>query len=95
MENRFRFYEVVTIALEPGPELEEIAGREGTVLGMSQDEKGAKWTYAVAVTSNGEVWHIEEQHLESTGQIRERSEVYSGESIRVKVNRETGEGSLE
>ncbi len=94
MKNKFDFYNVVEIAPNEEPGLKELAGQRGSVLGMSQHEETKCWSYAVSSDSNGEVWNIPEKYLIATGESKQRSDFYSGESVKVRVNPETGEGSL-
>lgn len=95
MSKKFDFYEVVTVIGTSHEQLSTILGEEGTVLGMSQDEESGMWGYAVSMTSSGEVWDIDEEHLESTGQKKNRADFYTGDSVHVKVDPESGEGSLD
>lgn len=84
MNNRFQFYEVVVVIDTETDCPDSVMGREGTVLGMAQDEKAARWTYAVSIESTGKVWNFNERQLMSTGKQRNRSDLYSGDSIQVK-----------
>ncbi len=94
MKNKFDFFEVVRVIGTADDQLAPIHGQEGTILGMSQGEESRKWGYAVSMTSSGEVWDIDEEHLESTGQKKDRSDFYTGKAVRVKVDPVSGEGSL-
>jgi len=94
MKNKFDFYDVVEIVPNEEPDLRELAGQRGTVLGMSQHEETKCWGYSVSLDSSGEVWNVSEEHLIATGESRERGDFYSGESVRVKVDPETSEGSF-
>ncbi len=94
MKNLFNFYEVVKVIDNSDSKLESIFGLEGTILGMSQDEESGQWGYAVSISPINETWDIEEQFLERTGKTRKRSDFYSGETIRVKVDPKTGEGYI-
>lgn len=94
MKNRFQFYEVVVVVDNNNESLQALIGREGTILGMAQEEESEEWGYVVSIESIGETWDIAERYLESTGKFRKRSDFYSGESVKVKVDPKTGEGSL-
>ena len=94
MKNRFQFYEVVVVVDNKKESLQALIGREGTILGMSQDEESEEWGYAVSIESTGETWDIAGRYLESTGKILKRSDFYSEDSVKVKVEPNTGEGSL-
>lgn len=87
----FNFYEVVRVILKPSNDLAEIAGQEGLVLGRAEED-GCR-VYAVSL-STGETWQIEEKDLETTGEVRSPDDVYSGKSMKVSVDPETGEGSV-
>lgn len=94
MKNKFDFYEVVVICENHDVDLAGLTGQRGAVLGMAQDDETGLWVYAVSLDSTGDVWNVGENHLTATGEAKERSDFYSGDSIEVKVDRETGEGSF-
>ena len=94
MKNQFAFYEVVLISMNHEADLKELIGKRGTVLGMSQHEETHRWCYAVSIDLTGEVWHVAEEHITSTGEVKQRSDFYSDDSIKVEVDPETFEGSL-
>lgn len=94
MSNRFEFYEIVVVVDTTDARLTPVVGEEGTILGMSQDDKSGRWGYAVSITSTDVVWDCDEQQLESTGKRRTRSDFYSGGSVKVEVDQNTGRGSI-
>ncbi len=93
MKNRFQFYEVVLVTASNDVSLESVIGEEGTILGMAQDEESQRWSYSVSIASTGEVWNFDERQLESTGKHQNRSDVYSGDAVKVQVDPDTGRGS--
>ncbi|WP_299463545.1 Imm31 family immunity protein, partial [uncultured Gimesia sp.] len=94
MQHQFQFYEVVVVVENEDDNLQAVAGQEGTILGMSQNEESGHWGYAVSMTDTGIVCSIDESYLKSTGKIQRRSDFYSGDSVKVQVDPNTGEGSL-
>lgn len=91
MVTKFEFYEIVeVIALDPI--FSEIAGLEGVVLGMAEDDSG-DWYYSVLIDQKDETWNIPGSCLETTGKYRSREDIYGGDSVRVTVNGE-GEGKI-
>ncbi|WP_197999428.1 Imm31 family immunity protein [Gimesia chilikensis] len=93
-KNQFQFYEVVVVEAGSDQSLRGISGEEGAILGMSQDEETGCWGYAVSLFSTQETWDVSESQLIKTGRMKQRSDFYSGDSIRVIVDPESGEGSL-
>ena len=93
--NRFNFYDVVQIQGSDGAPLDGVLGKTGTILGMAKNDKTGVWTYSVSIDPDGDVWSIDEPYLQSTGETKTRSDFYDGESIKVLVNPETGEGRTE
>jgi len=89
---KFNFYDVVKVLSEPSKEMIEISGQEGVVLGRAEEDGCC--VYAISLSS-GETWQIEEEDLESTGKISAPADIYSGESIKVSVDPETGDGFVE
>jgi hypothetical protein len=92
MQNRFDFYEVVRIESRK-PRYQEIYGQEGVILGMSQAQD-LSWGYAVQLLDSEDGWAIPEEELTSAGRSMKREDIYPGDSIRVKVDPNTGEGSV-
>jgi hypothetical protein len=92
MQNCFDFYEVVRIESHT-PKYREINGQEGVILGMSQADD-MSWRYAVQLLDSEDVWDIPEGELTSAGLAMKREDIYPGDSIRVNVDPDTGEGSV-
>ena len=92
MSNKFQFYEVVKV-VSVNPKLSEIAGKFGAILGMAQNDDGT-WGYSVHVFNEEDGWDVMESDLEATGKIMRREDFYDGSSIRIRVDPETGEGSI-
>ena len=86
MGAKYKFYEIVRIITG------ENTGKEGAIMGMAQDDDGL-WGYAVHVYEDSIVWDYLETDLESTGKMDKRESFYSGETIKVYVDPETGEGT--
>lgn len=86
IESRYEFYEVVTVKSGSA------SGLEGAVVGRAQEEN--RWYYAVYIYEHGEVWSLPEEYLEPTGRTDERATFYDGTSVKVRVDPETGEGSV-
>lgn len=92
-KNKFDFYEVVKVVSNK-PNLQEINGKEGTIIGMSKNEQTGNWGYAVTIHESEDGWDILECDLRSTGKKRKREEFYTGETVKVRVDPETGESIL-
>ena len=92
MKNRFEFYEVVRVE-SCIPKYQEVNGHEGVVLGMAQSEDQS-WSYAVQIFQPEDGWDIPESELISTGRVMKRENLYPGNSVRVEVDPESGEGSV-
>lgn len=93
--NRFNFYDVVQVQTSNSSLQDGLVGQIGTILGMAQNEKTGVWTYSVSIEPDGDVWNIDEVHLQATGATKSRSEFYDGESVKVLVDPVTGEGRAE
>jgi hypothetical protein len=91
MASKYQFYEIVRVSEQCVRE--QVAGLEGVILGMAQDEQG-RWSYAVHLYELGESWHLFEDELEPTGRMSSREEFYDGTHITVVVDPETGEGRI-
>ena len=63
------------------PELREIVGERGVVMGMA--EEAGQWSYSVSIESRGVSCSVRASDIKSTGQFRRREEFYDGSSIRV------------
>ncbi|QUJ69551.1 immunity protein 31 (plasmid) [Photobacterium sp. GJ3] len=91
MTSKFDYYEVVKVSSKR-PELSEINGFDGAILGFAEDDDGIFW-YAVDILTTGECWDVMENELISTGKMMSREDFYTGESISVSVTQD-GEGKL-
>jgi hypothetical protein len=92
MKAKFAFYEVVK--LRAAAEIPaELTGKQGVILGMTCGDDG-KWNYTVQVEEIDRCRCIDEGALESTGQFKRREDVYSGESLQVSTDAQTGEGKI-
>jgi hypothetical protein len=88
---KYQFYEIVRVGKHCRHR--QLIGREGAILGMSQNEQGI-WGYAVALQPSGECWDLVEDNLESTGRMERRETFYDGTSVTVTVNPQTSEGEV-
>lgn len=93
MAPKFQFFEVVKVKVLPQIP-PEIHGKRGHIAGMSESEDGSAVGYAVFIYDLEVVWDIEENFLESTGEMTTYEDWYDGTHIKVIVNPETGEGDL-
>jgi hypothetical protein len=75
------------------PMLSEISGLSGAILGMAENDDG-DWVYAVHILDTDESWDVRESELTATGGFMKREDFYEGDSVRVEVDPESGEGSL-
>jgi hypothetical protein len=91
MKGKFRFYEVVKVNKKSRHE--EVAGLEGTILGMAAN-RDRQWYYAVAFNEIEAVWCFSETELSSTGKMNRREDFYDGTHISAAVDKETGEGII-
>ena len=105
--NKFQSYEEVMIQPEgelldnhditaSPEEANQYIGRVGVVMGMTETDDYSEIIYAVTFDHMDEdaTYYFREKDLVSTGVIRKKEEFMSGESIRVRVDPETGEGHL-
>ncbi|ETX06705.1 Imm31 family immunity protein [Candidatus Entotheonella palauensis] len=92
MPAKFQFYEVVKV-VSAKPELSEISGLTGVIMGMSENEDG-HFGYAVSIFDVDEGWCAMEEDLISMGTYMRREDFYDGSSVRVRVDPETGEGHI-
>ena len=83
-EPKFQFYEYVRVVSED-PELAEIDGERGAVLGRSEDEDGG-YGYAVLIKRDSLCWSVDEADLQTTGEFGTRADFYGDGSIRVRVD---------
>ncbi len=86
--SKFDFYEVVKVTAK---ELTKIFGREAVVLAKSQNDDG-KWGYGISVEQLGG-WDVDEDQIESLGRFVKREDIYTGESVKVCVDK-NGKGCL-
>lgn len=94
-DSKFDFYDVIKVITDK-KHLQEINGSLGAVMGMSQHEETGEWSYGVSIDNDeGLVWTLKAEDMLATGQKRSREDYYSGETVRVSVDPETGEGKLE
>jgi hypothetical protein len=91
-DTAFDFYEVVTIS-SIDPQLQDIVGNEGVVLGRAESSDGS-WTYAIKVSNVKEVWMVPHDALGATGRKLSREDFYDGSSLKVSVDPKTGEGRI-
>ena len=95
MENKFDFYDVVTVHTSRKSHL-EINGCKAAVLGMAQNEETGRWGYSVSIyEDDGYVWHVMEDELTGTGKKAKAEDFETDETVKVVVDPKTGEGSLE
>ena len=93
MKNKFDFYELVEI-IGLGKELDEVRGKKAVVVGMSENEDTNEWGYAVDINGCDDGWDVMEKDLLSMGKFIKRDNMYSEETIRVRVDPKTGEGDI-
>jgi hypothetical protein len=89
---KFQFYEVVRVVSNQ-PELVEIQGETGAILGLSEHGE-PEYEYGVFIERDGFLWSVAESDLETTGVFLQRSDFYDDKvSIRVQVDGQ-GRGTL-
>lgn len=93
MKQKYELYEIVQVAATESTISHNVAGLEGAVLGVSQNEIG-DWSYSIHLYSTGEVWFFPEEELEPTGKKDKYESFYDGSSVTVSVDLETGEGRI-
>jgi hypothetical protein len=93
MEAKFKYYEIVKVIKSDNSDSENLIGFIGVILGMAEDENG-NWGYSVHINELEEVWDFKEEFLHSTGKLTNESDFFDGTFGKVKVNPESGEGSL-
>ena len=87
---KFQFYEIVYVS-SPKPELTEVYGQTGAILGMAEDDQG-QFYYGVFIAREEMCWSIAEQDLKTTGIIAEHSAFYDdNQSLRGRFD-EQGRG---
>ena len=80
---RFSFDDVVRI-VGGSPDLAPVRGERGVVVGLGEDALPP--VYGVWVYRDGEVWSVEEDALEPTGEVAPRER--STHALRVRVDAE-------
>lgn len=86
-QRKFQFYEIVRIK-DGNPELAEIHGERGVVIGIAEDDGAPE--YGVYVHRDEMCWQVPEADLESKGESSSREALYGDESaVRVRLD-ETG-----
>lgn len=89
---KFQFYEVVRV-ISADPELAEIRGETGPILGLSEHGE-PEYEYGVFIDRDGMLWSVAERDLQSTGEIKQRADFYDDNvSIRVQID-EQGRGAV-
>jgi hypothetical protein len=80
---KYQLYERVRVTSDK-PELVEINGEVGAVLGMAEED--AQAFYVVFIYRDKECWHVEEKCLRARGEFDERENFYDGSRLRVSVD---------
>lgn len=94
MSSKFDFYEIVTVITDK-PSCSQINGEMGVVMGKAQDEDTGEWSYGVSIYSDeGLLWRVDEKDIYSTGKKANPTDFYTGETIKVRVDPKTGEGTV-
>jgi hypothetical protein len=89
---KFQFYEVVQV-LPNSPELAEIHGETGAILGISEQGE-PEYGYGVFIDRDETVWSVAESDLVSTGVMMQRADFYDDSVVvRVQVD-EQGYGTI-
>lgn len=88
---KFALYEIVRVRRE-NPELTEIHGERGVILGITDLEHGPI-EYGVFIHRDEMLWQVSEEDLEATGQYSSREELYGNTVVRVAVD-EQGRGTI-
>jgi len=68
------------------PELKEINGDKGCILGLNQGGIGI-WYYAVSMFKDDECRHIEEMDIVSQDRFLKREDYYDGSTVTVAVDK--------
>jgi len=93
MKNKFDYYEIVKVESND-PELSKINGLEGAILGISKNDSTKQIAYSVHIFKFASSWFIFEKDLITTGKYSKKEDFHAGESIKVNVDPETGEGKI-
>jgi Immunity protein 31 len=70
----------------------EVSGKKGTILGREQSNSG-EWLYAVMIDRIDEAYCLPHFSLEFTGETIGKSDIHSGQNVRVRVDR-SGNGRV-
>ena len=92
MVHPFEFYQIVKVKTDID-KFSEINGLEGGIIGRGPYPEGT-WTYKVWIDSKERAWPVPHDCLVPTGKMGKREDYFTDESVRVRVDLETGEGSL-
>ena len=104
MKNKFKFYETLEIKPADGRldlsgldtrkfDYDILVGERGVIFGMVQADNG-QWLYDIRLEKKNDKYTIRECDLVSTGIMKKRSDFYTGEAIKVRVDPKTGEGEI-
>ncbi len=88
---KFRVYEIVRVG-KNNPELAEIHGERGAILGMTDGMSGPI-EYGVYIYRDEILWQVSEDDLEATGEHASRGDFYDDTVVRVNVD-EKGRGRI-
>ena len=91
LKSLFDSYELVTVNSNK-KKLLKIRNKEGVVVARTMSNDG--WFYTVRILDDGICWCIDENELRPTGKKTTHDDSYSGETIKVLVDPETGVGRL-
>lgn len=79
------FYDIVSI-LPCDAVPKRLWGTQGVVVGRAQSSNGL-WEYAIQAFADEDCcWQIDEQFLRAEGRRMNRDELYTGESVRVRLD---------
>ena len=84
----FPLYAEVTVVRD-----KELMGEHGIILGRGRLATGGR-TYVVLITSKGETYYLPHIALRTTGTVFAKADIYTGHTLRVRVDQATGEGRL-
>jgi hypothetical protein len=94
MKSLYDFYDIVQI-ISTDPKHRSMKGKFAVIRGKAQDEETNEWFYGVRIiNSEGFIVSFDEKDLKSTGKKANPKDYESVGSIKVRVDPETGEGSI-
>lgn len=94
MTNKHNFHDIVKIVSENSRHA-ELNGKLAVIRGMAQNEVTQEWSYGVSVCdSDGMVLRFYEKDLRATGKKANPNDFQTGESVKIHVDPETGEGRI-